>query len=122
MWEVCIAAVAIAADGGSPPLLLLLCLMTLPTALIDIFIWAPGFALFSQFETCKGGGLFSRQPRVCEAAYARGIGRLFVVAQSVLTGVFYLLTSVVALTAFADHRDTVSAKKNANALAGVLHK
>jgi len=122
MWEVCIAAVAAAADGGPPPLRLLLSLMTLPTALVDIFVWAPGFALFSEFETCTGGGFLSREPRVCGVDYARGLGRLFVVAQCVLTGVFYLLASVVALTAFVDDRDTAWAKKNAVALAGVLHR
>mmetsp|Transcript_4165 Transcript_4165/g.9317 ORF Transcript_4165/g.9317 Transcript_4165/m.9317 type:complete len:227 (+) Transcript_4165:223-903(+) len=122
MWEVCIAVAAAAADGGSPPLLLLLSLMTLPTALVDIFIWAPGFALFSEFETCKGGGFFSREPRVCEVDYARGLGRLLVVAQCVVTGVLYLLASVVSFTAFVDDRETVRAKKNAAALAGVLQK
>jgi len=37
--------------------------MVLLTALIDIFVWAPSFAMFAKFETCTGGGFISRQPR-----------------------------------------------------------
>ena len=59
--------------------------MTVPTALMDIFVWAPGFALFAEFETCTGGGLLSRRPRMCTVDYAKGVGRLFVSADGVPT-------------------------------------
>lgn len=52
--------------------------MTISTAFIDIFVWAPMFAFLATFETCSGGGIFSRQPRVCTSDYMKGIGRLFV--------------------------------------------
>ena len=52
--------------------------MMAPTALMDIFVWAPSFAFFANFETCTGGGFISRQPKVCSSDYVKGIGRLFV--------------------------------------------
>jgi hypothetical protein len=52
--------------------------MTISTAFIDIFVWAPMFAFLATFEACSGGGIFSRQPRVCTSDYMKGIGRLFV--------------------------------------------
>jgi hypothetical protein len=54
--------------------------MMIPTALIDIFVWAPSFALFARFETCTGGGFMSGRPRACTSDYVKGIGRLFVSA------------------------------------------
>ncbi|KAL7548221.1 hypothetical protein ACHAWF_011522 [Thalassiosira exigua] len=78
LWEICIAVVAKSASASNPSVCLLLCLMMLPTALMDIFVWAPGFAMFASFETCTGGGLLSRHPKVCTSDYGKGIGRLFV--------------------------------------------
>jgi hypothetical protein len=94
--------------------------MTISTAFIDIFVWAPMFAFLANFETCSGGGIFSRQPRVCTSDYMKGIGRLFVSVQSMATGVFYLVTAVVSWSAFADSRDSKIATKNAEALANTI--
>ena len=94
--------------------------MLLPTALVDVFVWAPSFAWFARFESCKGGGILSRQPRVCTADYVKGIGRLFVTAQSLATGVLYLFAAVVSWTVWAESRDSSIAKKNARAIADAL--
>jgi hypothetical protein len=80
LWEICIATVATSANASNPSVCLLLCLMMIPTALIDIFVWAPSFALFARFETCTGGGFMSGRPRVCNSDYVKGLGRLFVSA------------------------------------------
>ena len=90
--------------------------MVLPTALIDIFIWSPSFAMFAKFETCTGGGFISRQPRVCTSDYIKGIGRLLVSIQSLLTGVVYLFASVVSWITFIESRDSSIARKNARAM------
>ena len=133
------------AKSTQPSVCLLLCLMTFPTALVDIFLWAPSFAFFAKFETCTGGGLLSRQPKVCTSDYWKGIGRLFVSApislmlhicicrllnsycirlpqvtvQSLLTGVFYLFTAVVSWMIFTESRDSIIARKNALAMAEI---
>jgi len=91
--------------------------MMIPTALVDIFVWAPAFAAFATFETCTGGGIMSRQPRVCVSDYVKGVGRLFVSVQSLLTGVLYLFAAVVSWTVFAESRDSSVARKNAQAMA-----
>lgn len=121
LWEVCIATVSSFAGPSRPSTCLLLSLMLVPTALIDIFIWAPGFALFAEFETCTGGGFFSRQPEVCTPDYVKGIGRLFVTVQSILTGLVYLSAAIISWGIFADARDSKIAKQNANALSDVMN-
>mmetsp|Transcript_15424 Transcript_15424/g.28021 ORF Transcript_15424/g.28021 Transcript_15424/m.28021 type:complete len:181 (-) Transcript_15424:56-598(-) len=79
LWEICIVFVAKSANNTfNPSVCLLLCLMTIPTALMDIFIWAPSFVMLANFETCTGGGILSRQPKVCTSDYVKGVGRLFV--------------------------------------------
>ena len=85
-------------------------------ALIDIFVWAPSFAMFAKFETCTGGGIISRQPRVCSSDYIKGIGRLLVSIQSLLTGVVYLFASVVSWITFIESRDSSIARKNAQCI------
>ncbi|KAL7540858.1 hypothetical protein ACHAXR_010427 [Thalassiosira sp. AJA248-18] len=119
LWELCIAVIAKAATTSDPSLCLLLCLMTIPTALMDIFVWAPGFAMFADFETCTGGGILSRKPKVCTADWLKGAGRLFVSVQSLLTGVFYLFTAVLSWMVFIESRDTSIAKKNAAAMVDI---
>ena len=79
----CIAVVAKSANANNPSVCLLLCLMLIPTALMDIFVWAPSFAYFASFETCTGGGFLSKQPKVCTSDYVKGIGRLFVSTGSI---------------------------------------
>mmetsp|Transcript_51594 Transcript_51594/g.109726 ORF Transcript_51594/g.109726 Transcript_51594/m.109726 type:complete len:270 (+) Transcript_51594:169-978(+) len=120
LWELCIAFVAKSANQNQPSVCLLLCLMMVPTALMDIFVWAPSFAMFADFETCSGGGFLSRQPKVCTSDYVTGIGRLFVTAQSLFTGVFYLFTAVVSWITFAESRDLSVANKNALAMANAM--
>ena len=85
--------------------------MVLPTALIDIFV-----AMFAKFEKCTGGGIISRQPRVCTSDYIEGMGRLLVSVQSLLTGVVYLFASVVSWITFIESRDSSIASKNARAM------
>jgi len=120
LWEICIAVIATRAKSSNPIFCLVLALMTISTALIDIFIWAPGFAMFASFETCTGGGIFSRQPKICKTDYVKGAGRLFTSVQSLLTGLFYLVTSVVSWSVFVDARDSKIAIKNADAMAKVM--
>lgn len=96
-WEMCIGTIAISAQSvaqeGSSILLLLLSLMTGPTALIDIFFWGPIFGATASFQRCRGGYL--RGPRVCTPDFFKGAGRLLAMAQSVFGGLFYLLTAVI---------------------------
>jgi hypothetical protein len=81
------------------------------------------FATFASFETCTGGGWFSRTPRICVSDYSKGLGRLVVHVfgstavsrffqlfadfylypsflqvsfQCIFGGLFYLMTAVVA--------------------------
>lgn len=87
---------------------LLLALMTFTTALTDIFVYAPAFAMFASFETCNAsGGWFTGKPYKyeCFKDYSKGVGRLLVSAQSLFTGLFYLATSISAWGAFAAVRD-----------------
>lgn len=121
LWEICIAIVATSANNTSnQSVCLLLCLMMVPTAFMDIFLWAPSFAMFANFETCTGGGIFSRLPKECNTDYVKGIGRLFVTVQSLVTGVVYLLAAVMSWTVFAESRDTSIARKNAIAMAETM--
>lgn len=95
LWEICIAVVATHAKTSNPLFCLVLALMTISTALIDIFIWAPGFAMFASFETCTGGGIFSLQPKICTTDYVKGAGRLFVSSIVFLCFKFLTLRSLI---------------------------
>jgi len=126
LWELSIALIASLSSshvGGKypsrrpdPTLHLLLSILTGSTALVDAFVWAPVFAIAADFQTCTGGGLFSTRPRVCRADYVKGIGRLLVSIQCVLTAVIYLATAVSAWGDFSDLRDWRAAERNAIAL------
>ena len=84
-WEMYVAVAALfAADGIKRELifqkswrLMLLIFMTGTTAIIDIFVWAPLFAVFTSFQTCEGG-IFTGKPYTCYSDYTKGFGRLFV--------------------------------------------
>jgi hypothetical protein len=76
-WEACIRIVAQSAKK-EPSNMFLLSLMLGTTALLDIFLWGPIFGAFTSFETCLGGGWFTRQPRVCSTDYTKGIGGMVV--------------------------------------------
>jgi len=123
MWEVAIGTVALRATSprASPALYLLLAAMTATTAVVDIFVWAPIFAYFADFRTCEGGW-FSRAPRACRVDYTKGLGRLFVSAQSLSTGVFYLYTAITALGALVAVRDDQIIKRDAAALSQTINR
>mmetsp|Transcript_516 Transcript_516/g.755 ORF Transcript_516/g.755 Transcript_516/m.755 type:complete len:137 (-) Transcript_516:747-1157(-) len=130
MWELAIATVATVASPqagrgrhSSPATYLLLSLMTAPTSIVDIFWWSPLFAYFASFTTCTGGGWFDRSQRICQHDYVKGLGRLLVSAQSMGTGVFYLMTAITAWGAFVAVRDEQIRDRDAaafeRAMAGV---
>jgi len=68
---------------------LLLALMLGSTALIDIFWWAPFFAILSGIDgqDCSGG-FFSGRPYVCTPNHAKGYGRLLVCRESMCLALF----------------------------------
>jgi hypothetical protein len=91
-------------ESGVHIRLLLLCLMTLTTALVDIFVWAPIASWAVQWERCTGGGdglWFLRRPseRICTSDYVTGFGRILVTIQCSLSGVVYLATAVASYDA-----------------------
>lgn len=127
MWELAIAIVASMASTTGPQtersstlpnyskIYLLLTLMTGSTSLIDIFWWSPLFAYVASFTTCTGGGWFDRSPRICQRDYVKGFGRLLVSAQSMGTGIFYLMTAITAWGAFVVVRDQQIKARDAEA-------
>lgn len=94
LWEYSIATFArLARNQESPSVYLLLTMMLITTALVDIFVWAPIFAAMADFKTCQGGWL-TGEPYGCVPDPIKGYGRLFVVFQSVIGGLIYLLTGI----------------------------
>jgi hypothetical protein len=103
LWEIAIMAVAMTAtDTALPAMYVLLAVVLGSTAMVDLFFWAPLYATFSQFESCRGG-IFTK--RVCRSDYTKGIGRLVVVFQCVGTGFFYLMSAITAMGSFTALRD-----------------
>mmetsp|Transcript_4871 Transcript_4871/g.5841 ORF Transcript_4871/g.5841 Transcript_4871/m.5841 type:complete len:271 (-) Transcript_4871:819-1631(-) len=118
-WELSVALVASCTNHQkrtAPAVYLLLSLMTGSTALVDVFVWAPIFAYTASFETCTGGGLFSRQPKVCYPDYAKGFGRLIVSGQSLFTGLYYLMTAIMAWGAYTSVRDQQKVERHIQAI------
>lgn len=126
MWEIAIAMTCFAynsnttASSGSAVVLLLVSIMTLSTALVDMFVAAPIAALFVQWETCTGGllllSLWQRTPpRRCYADRVKGFGRLLVTLQCAATGIVYLQTAIVAWDAYQRHqrKDTIQMQQQA---------
>lgn len=105
LWELSIMLVANAASQTiSPSLYLLFAVMMATTGLIDVFVWAPAFAAFANFKTCTGGWWFSDN-QVCHTDYIKGFGRILVVVQSAMGGLFYLSTGIVAWICYITCRD-----------------
>ena len=82
LWEICImvtATLANASASNSLMIYLLLTFMLGTTALVDIFVWAPFFALWAGIdnEDCSGGW-FTGRPYVCRPNHMKGYGRLLV--------------------------------------------
>lgn len=95
-WEFCIGFIGTCAQFGEGSILLLfLALMLFPTAFMDVFVWGPLFGVFTDFETCTGGGWFSNKPQICVTDYSKGLGRLVAMLQSVFGGLFYLLAATI---------------------------
>mmetsp|Transcript_20384 Transcript_20384/g.28813 ORF Transcript_20384/g.28813 Transcript_20384/m.28813 type:complete len:245 (-) Transcript_20384:919-1653(-) len=117
-WELSIALVASCTNQKrpAPAVYLLLSMMTGSTAIVDTFIWAPIFAYTASFETCTGGGFFSRQPKVCYPDYAKGIGRLVVSGQSLFTGLYYLMTAIMSWGAYTAVRDQHKVERHVQAV------
>ena len=99
IWEMAIATTCFSSIQTQSTLLLL-SVMTLSTALMDMFVGAPLAAFFVQWKTCYGGGLLSRRPRVCAPDLVKGYGRLFVTLQCAVTGIVYLETAMVTWDAY----------------------
>jgi hypothetical protein len=106
--------------AGTPLIYLLLAFITGSTAVVDLFFWAPLFASFSSFQTCRGGGgfLFSRRrrPRICKPDYIKGFGRLFVSLQCLVTGFFYATSALVAYGTFTSLRDEQKVEQQVKAM------
>ena len=109
LWELTIMTVAKQATTAkqSAAIYLMLALLTGSTAIFDLFFWAPTFAFFAQFETCRyKGWFFHRQKVSCEPTdFSKGYGRLLVSLQSLGVGIFYLMTTIVAWGAFVSIRE-----------------
>mmetsp|Transcript_2264 Transcript_2264/g.4591 ORF Transcript_2264/g.4591 Transcript_2264/m.4591 type:complete len:288 (+) Transcript_2264:161-1024(+) len=104
LWEASLLVIAKAASSTiSPSLYILLCIMTLSTSLVDVFVWAPMYAFFVSFETCSGGGFFSEGH--CVTDRSKGFSRMAVSIVCILGGVIYLMTAVQAWGAFISYRD-----------------
>ena len=73
------ATTANASPSKSPMTYLLLAFMLVTTALVDIFVWAPLFALWAGVDNqdCSGG-FFTGRPYVCQPNHAKGYGRMLV--------------------------------------------
>eukprot|EP00980_Cylindrotheca_fusiformis_P008101 scaffold1727_cov133-Cylindrotheca_fusiformis.AAC.4 len=111
-WEMCIGIIALSARCGEGSiLLLLLSLMTGPTALIDIFVWGPIFGATASFQRCRVGYL--RGPRVCVPDFLKGAGRIMAMAQSIFGGLFYLLTAVICWSEYWKVRTAKEARRRA---------
>lgn len=101
LWEFCVAVICMTASSSpstTSSVLFLLSGMLFSTAVTDIFFWAPLFAMFVEFETCTGGGLFGLfrgKPRVCYEDVTKGYGRVLVSIQAVLSGLIYMYTAIV---------------------------
>ena len=80
----------------SSPFYFWLAFLTGSTGFVDLFIWAPLYGAFVNFQTCEGGWL---QPKACRLDPWKGYGRLAVAVQSVLGGMVYLNTALRALHA-----------------------
>lgn len=105
LWEIAIMILAMTATDTAtalPAIYILLAFVLASTAVVDIFVWAPLFASFANFETCQGG-IFSR--RVCRSDYTKGIGRLVVVVQCLGSGLFYLMSAISAMGSYTGIRD-----------------
>lgn len=114
IWELAIITTCQSARYSTSSLLLL-SIMTLSTALVDMFVGAPIAALFVKWETCTGGRLFTRKPQVCYPDPMKGYGRLFVTIQCAFTGVVYLETAMVCYDMYQrrQREETVGLQKNA---------
>lgn len=83
-------------DQLPPTFYIWLVFLTASTGFVDLFIWAPLYGAFVNFQTCEGGWL---QPKVCKMDPLKGYSRLLVSVQSVVGGLVYLHTAVQALHA-----------------------
>jgi hypothetical protein len=119
LWEMCIGITASLALE-MPLFLLVLSLMTLSTAMMDIFVWGPVLAFFTSWQTCEGGGWFSRQPPVCVTDYIRGSSRLFASIQSTMGGFFYLVVAVLCWKEFWEHQEQRRIQRQAAAMQQIL--
>lgn len=117
MWELVLFSIASGAGKTNTPpaTYILLALVTSMTAVIDIFIWAPFFGAIAKFETCSGGWWTGR-PHTCQTDYIKGMGRIMVSIQSLLTGVVYLAASIHAWGAFTAFRDEQKVEQRIRAM------
>ena len=84
--------------------------LTGSTGLVDLFLWAPLYGAFVQFQTCEGGWL---EPKRCRMDPIKGYSRLMVVVQCVLGGMVYLNTAIQALHAIQVRRAEYREKQDA---------
>lgn len=118
MWEITLFTIAnmTRKHNVSPSTYILLALTTASTAAVDIFLWAPLFGVFTKFETCTGGLWWTGRPYQCQTDYVKGIGRLMVSAQSLCTGIVYLVSAINAWGAFTAMRDEQKIKQHIRAM------
>lgn len=78
-----------------------LAVLTGSTGLVDLFVWAPLYGAFVNFQTCQGGWM---EPKRCRMDPLKGYSRLLVAVQSVLGGMVYLHSAIRALHAIQVRR------------------
>ena len=104
-------------SSKTPTMYLLLAFMLGTTAMVDIFVWAPLFALLAGVDNqdCTGG-IFTGRPYICRNNYTKERGRLLVTVQSLFGGLFYLSSAILALSEYTIHGDRVRAAHQAQFL------
>lgn len=102
-WNLCRAS-----HNDTSPFYLWLSFLTGSTGLVDLFIWAPVYGAFVNFQSCEGGWL---QPKTCRLDPLKGYSRLAVAVQSIIGGLVYLHAALQAMHAIYDKRAAALEKK-----------
>lgn len=111
------ATLTSSAQSTAPAMYVLLAFMLGTTALVDIFVWAPLFAIWAGVDNqdCTGG-FFTGRPYMCRPNRTKGWGRLAVTMQSLFGGIFYLSSAISAWGEYTNQRDKQHAAQQMNFL------
>lgn len=126
LWDssMCCTALLASMNNQPPFVFLMLAIMLGSTAVVDLCIWSPVFAMATEWETCSCARqeprcwLFCKCiERVCAHNFRKGTVRLLVSLQSFVFGMCCLSTSGKALGAFTHLRDVAKAERMAKQMA-----